>query len=67
MTDPKTKRRYNTTYKLRKAGYILNTRQQSISVYFRQITQLIGNPHIITMVKEFDYKLVENRQLEINI
>lgn len=67
MTDPKTKRRYNTTYKLRKSGFNINTKQKTISVYFREVTGLINHPHIITLINEFNYKLVENRQLEIDI
>lgn len=65
--DPVKKRCYNTTYKLRKKGFLINTKRKNIIIYFRQITQLIGHPHIIILVKEFDYKIVENRQLEINI
>lgn len=65
--DPITKRRYNTTYKLRKAGFVVDTKRKYIPVYFRQITGLIGNQHVITLVKEYDYKLVENRQLELNL
>ncbi|WP_372934423.1 hypothetical protein [Mariniphaga sediminis] len=65
--DPITKRRYNTTYKLRKSGFVVDTKRKVIPVYFRQITQLVGHPHIITLVKEFNYKLVENRQLQLDI
>jgi len=61
------KRRYNTTYKLRKSGIAVDTKRRVIFVYFREVTQLIGNPHCITLVNEFNYKLVENRQLELSL
>ena len=63
--DPNTKRRYNTTYKLRKAGFAVDTKRKTIPVYFRQVSALIGHPQVITLVKEYGYKLIENRQIEI--
>lgn len=65
--DPLTKRRYNTTYKLRKSGFEVDTKRKVISVYFCQVSGLIGHPHAIILVKEYNYKLVENRQLELDI
>jgi len=65
--DPQLKRRYNTTYKLRKAGFVVDTKRKTIPVYFRQVSALIGHPQVIILVKEYEYKLVENRQLELNL
>lgn len=65
--DPATKRRYNSTYKLRKKGFIIDTKRGEISVYFRQVKSLIDNPNIIVLVREHDYEIIENRQLQLDI
>jgi hypothetical protein len=63
--DPQLKRRYNTTYKLRKSGFVVDTKRKTIPVYFRQVSALIGHQQVIILVKEYKYKLVENRQMEL--
>jgi len=63
--DPNTKRRYNLTYKLRKQGFEVNSKLRTIPIYIRQFKAIVNNSAAISLVKEYDFELVQNKQLEL--
>lgn len=67
MANPTAKRRYNVTYRLRLQGFVVDTKRKEISIRFNQISLLIGHPGIIALVKEYNYTLIENRQLRLDL
>jgi hypothetical protein len=65
MIDSKTKQRYNLTYRLRQKGFPVDTKNKSILIHLRQFNDIVNDPLAYQLVKEHNFKLAQNKQLEL--
>lgn len=65
--DPRTKRKYNLSFKARKHGIRVNGYSHIISIYFSEIPKLILVKEAVILIRDYDFRIVENRQLKLNL
>ena len=63
--DPKTKRRYNLTYRARKKGIQVDGYGQRIILAFEDISRLVTIPEAISLIREYHFKIKQDQQLKI--
>lgn len=63
--DPKTKRRYNLTYRARKKGIQVDGYRHRIILAFDEITRLVMVPEAISLINEYQFEVKQNQQLKI--
>lgn len=61
------KRQYNLTYKAKRKGLTVNGRKKEIAIYFSEITRLIQIPQAVSLIREFGFTIIENRQLKLHL
>lgn len=67
IMNPKIKRQYNLTYRASRKGLQVNGRKKEIAIYFSQITTLINIPQAVTLIREYNFKVIENKQLKLEL
>lgn len=64
--DPKVKRRYNLTYKAKKAGAQVDGRKLQVIIAFEDFAYLIKNRFALALINEYNFEIKQDRQLRLN-
>lgn len=67
LIPPELARKYYLHSKLKKTRLIINSRKKRVEMYFSDFSIYLGNKYLIELVKKYEYKLVESRQLKMDI
>jgi hypothetical protein len=63
--DPRQKRRYNLTYKAKKAGAHVNGRKLQIIIAFEDFAYLIKNRFAVALINEYNFEIKQDKQLRL--
>jgi hypothetical protein len=64
--DKQIKRKYNLSYKAKKNGISVNGFNHTITIRFTEIPKLVKVKEAISLITEYEFSVIENRQLLIN-
>ena len=65
--DPIIKRRYNLTYKAKKAGAQVDGRKLQVIVAFEDFANLIKNRFALALISDYNFEIKQDRQLRLNL
>jgi hypothetical protein len=63
---PLTKRKYNLTYLAKKKGLLIDGHRHQIRLRFDEIQKLVRVKEAICLITDYNFTLLEDRQLKLN-